>query len=88
MINDYVSGLGLEIINFNLIENAPDRVTVWVKDNSQGYANFVCLKVSPTMFLIWGYGTDYKEKLHTSFNYADVNTPNIQPMQNPHAYDY
>lgn len=72
------------ISNFNLIKQATDRIIIWVEDNS-GYiegitdsehiTHFICVKLAPTQFEIWGYLGDYSQCYRTSFDYADVNTP-------------
>lgn len=77
VLKSYIKGKGLEITNFSLIRNAPDRVVIWVGDNDQNITHYVCVKASLTQFLIWGYGENYEEVMHTSFDYADVNTPHL-----------
>lgn len=73
-----------EISNFDLIKQATDRVIIWVADNtgsipnvtdSEHITHFVCVKLAPTQFEIWGYYGDYSQAYRTSFDYADVNTP-------------
>lgn len=72
------------ISNFDLIKQATDRVIIWVEDdsgsidnveNSTHITHFVCVKLAPTQFEIWGYLGDYTQCYRTSFDYADVNTP-------------
>lgn len=75
VLKKYISEQGLEIVNFSLIKQAPDRVVIWVEDNDKGITHYVCVKMSCTQFLIWGYDNNYEEKISTSFDYADVNTP-------------
>lgn len=80
VLKHYIKSLNLSIANFSLAENAPDRVVIWVEENAQGITHLVCIKMSCTQFLIWGYGNNYEEVIHTSFDYADVNTPpNLSP---------
>lgn len=80
VLKHYIESLNLSIANFSLSENLPDRVVVWVEENEQGITHLVCIKMSCTQFLIWGYGNNYEEVIHTSFDYADVNTPpNLAP---------
>lgn len=79
VLKRYINSQGLEIVNFSLQHQAPDRVVMWVEDNDKGFTHFVCVKMSCTQFLIWGYDNNYSEKLATSFDYADVNTPHICP---------
>ncbi len=80
VLKHYIESLNLSIANFSLAENAPDRVVIWVEENEKGITHLVCIKMSCTQFLIWGYGNNYEEVIHTSFDYADVNTPpNLAP---------
>ena len=82
VLKKWIDDNGLTIVNFSMQQCSPDRVVMWVQENAAGYTHFVCVKISPTQFLLWGYGDDYTEKLHTSFDYADVNTPeNLQSVQ-------
>lgn len=74
----YVEGLGLSMVNFTL-RQVTNRVTIWVADNEAGYTHFVVQKLSPTQFIIWGYDNEYTQKSYTSFDYADVNTPQLDP---------
>ncbi len=80
VLRHYIEALNLTVANFSLAENAPDRVVIWVEENDRNITHLVCIKMSCTQFLIWGYGNNYEEVLHTSFDYADVNTPpNLSP---------
>lgn len=81
VLKKWIEDNGLTIVNFSMQQCSTDRVVMWVDENGAGYTHFVCIKISPTQFLLWGYGSDYQELLHTSFYYADVNTP--PNMQTP-----
>lgn len=63
------------IVNYSLQNQAVDRVQIWVETPNDGLMNFVCIKLSPTQFHIWGYNTRYQLVLQTGYNFADVNTP-------------
>lgn len=78
VLKNYIQKHGYEIINFSLQGQAPDRVVMWVAENENHVTHFVCIKMSCTQFLLWGYGNNYEEVLHTSFDYADVNTPDLE----------
>lgn len=78
VLKNYIKNKGLEIVNFSLIRNSPCRVVIWVSDNTQGITHFVCVQMSPTQFCIWGYGENYQQIEATSFDYADVNTPQLE----------
>lgn len=67
----------LEISTFSLMGQAPDRVIIWVTENEKNFTHFVCIKMSCTQFLIWGYDNNYQQILSTGYDYADVNTPNL-----------
>lgn len=86
VLKSYIEKQGLTIVNFAMQECSPDRVVMWVTENGAGITHFVCMKVSPTQFLLWWYGNDYTELGHTSFDYADTNTPdtiqNVQDLEN------
>ncbi len=80
VLRNYIDALNLTVEIFSLAENAPDSVVIWVEENDRNITHLVCIKMSCTQFLIWGYGNNYEEVLHTSFDYADVNTPpNLSP---------
>lgn len=72
------------ISNFSLIKQAVDRAVIWVEDNtgsidgvtdSEHITHFICVKLAPTQFQIWGYLGNYQQCYNSSFDYADVNTP-------------
>lgn len=71
----------LSIVNVSLQDYSPDRVAVWVAENEQEITSIICLKVSPTQFLVWFYGNEYEQVESTSYNFADVNTPPIIPIK-------
>lgn len=77
VLKNYVDKQGLKIVNFSLIKQSPDRVTMWVEDNDRNITHLVCIKMSCTQFLIWGYNNDYEQIISTGFDYADVNTPEL-----------
>ena len=81
VLKKWIEDNGLTIVNFSMQQCSTDRVVMWVEENGAGYTHFVCIKVSPTLFLLWGYGNNYQKLLHTSVDYADVNTP--PDMQTP-----
>lgn len=85
VLKDYIDKQGLTVVNFALQDQSPDRVVIWVTENQQGISHFVCMKVSPTQFLLWWYDNQYTEMGHTSFDYADVNTP--YGVQSPEQLD-
>jgi hypothetical protein len=68
----------LEIVNFSLLQQSPNRIVMWVADNDKNLTHFVCVKMSSTQFLIWGYNNNYEQVINTSYDYADVNTPNLR----------
>lgn len=35
VLKNYIDKLGLTIVNFSLIKQSPDRVTMWVEDNDK-----------------------------------------------------
>lgn len=79
VLKTYLDKHDYEIVNLSLINQAVDRVVIWVNaPDDEAPTHFVCLKISTTQFLIWGYKSDYTEVLHTSFSFADVNTPELQ----------
>ena len=78
VLKNYVDKQGLKIVNFSLIKQSPDRVTMWVEDNDRNITHFVCIKMACTQFLIWGYNSDYEQVIATGFDYADVNTPELE----------
>ena len=75
---NYCDANNLAISNYGLIDSSPNYIYMFVETNSKNISNIVCLKNSATQFLIWAYGNDYTEISRTSYNYADVNTPNLQ----------
>lgn len=75
VLNRYVKQQGLTIVNFSLQEQSPDRVVIWVENNESKITHFVCIKLSCTQFLIWGYNSEYEQVLATGYDFADVNTP-------------
>lgn len=77
VLKSYIQKHGYKIINFSLRGQAPDRVVIWVEENDNKVTHFVCIKMSCTQFLIWGYNNDYEQIIATGFDYADVNTPNL-----------
>lgn len=77
VLKKYITDSGYSVTNFSLVFQSPDHVTMWVAENAQEITHFVAQKISPTQFLIWGYGENYAERLSTSFDFADVNTPPI-----------
>lgn len=77
VLENYIHKNSYKIINFSLQGQAPDRVVMWVEENEKQVTHFVCVKMSCTQFLIWGYGNNYEQVISTSFDYADVNTPEL-----------
>lgn len=84
VLKKFLSDHGYEISNFDLIRQATDRVVIWVEQgtglidgvqNSGDITHFVCVKLSPTQFEIWGYFGNYQQAYRTSFDFVDVNTP-------------
>nr|DAX02407.1 MAG TPA: hypothetical protein [Caudoviricetes sp.] len=75
VLKSFIHKEGLTIVNFSLIEQAADRVTIWVEDNDKGYTHFTCIKMSCTQFIIFGYNNNYEQILVTGYDFADVNTP-------------
>ena len=75
---NYCDANNLTISNYGLFDCSPNHIYMFVETNSKNISNIVCLKNSATQFLIWVYGNDYTEISRTSYNYADVNTPNLQ----------
>ena len=75
---NYCDANNLTISNYGLFGSSPNYIYMFVETNSKNISNIVCLKNSATQFLIWTYGNDYTEISRTSYNYADVNTPNLQ----------
>ena len=75
---NYCDTNNLTISNYGLFDSSPNYIYMFVETNSKNISNIVCLKNSATQFLIWAYGNDYTEISRTSYNYADVNTPNLQ----------
>lgn len=75
VLKKYIDDHGYTITNYSLLKQSPDRVIMWVDENPEHHTHFVCIKMSCTQFLIWGYGEDYKQSLYTSFDFADQNTP-------------
>lgn len=75
VLKSYIDKQGLTVVNFAMQECSLDRIVMWVDENGAGITHFVCMKVSPTQFLLWWYGSDYAEIGRTSLDYADVNTP-------------
>lgn len=75
---NYCDDNNLTISNYGLIDSSPNYIYIFVEINNKNISNIVCLKNSATQFLIWAYGNDYAEISRTSYNYADVNTPNLQ----------
>lgn len=70
VLQSYLTENGYAIQNFSLQEQAPDRVEIWVESNPQNVVNFVCVKMSCSQFLIWGYAADSAQIISTGFNYA------------------
>lgn len=77
VLKGYIEKQELSIINFSLLKQSPDRVVIWVEDNLQQITHYVCVKMSCTQFLIWGYNNNYEQVVSTGFDYADVNTPEL-----------
>lgn len=84
VLKKFIDDHSYVISNFDLIKQATDRVIIWVEDNtgsiegvtdSEHITHFVCVKLSPTQFEIWGYLGNYSQAYRTSFDFADVNTP-------------
>lgn len=89
VLKDYITKQGLEIVNFAMQDCSPDRVVMWVTENGAGITHYVCMKVSPTQFLLWWYGSGYAEIGRTSFDYADANTPSsIQSVSELESKSY
>lgn len=76
VLKKYLDDNNYVISNFSLIRQAVDRVIIWVDDNELNATHFICVKLSPTQFQIWGYNGNYQQVFSTSFDFADVNTPN------------
>lgn len=84
VLRKFMDDHGYVISNFSLIKQAVDRVCIWnesgyghidgVEDSDQ-ITHFICVKMSPTQFQIWGYLGNYQQCFNTSFDYSDVNTP-------------
>ena len=81
-----------QITNFDTIHQAVDRVIMWTMngtghidgvENSDQITHFVCVKLAPTQFQIWGYFGNYEQAYMTSFDYADVNTPRDLATKRP-----
>ena len=51
---------------------------MWVEDNDRNITHLVCIKMACTQFLIWGYNSNYEQIIATGFDYADVNTPELE----------
>ena len=51
---------------------------MWVEDNDRTITHLVCIKMACTQFLIWGYNSNYEQIIATGFDYADVNTPELE----------
>lgn len=85
VLKQFLNKYSYVISNFSLIRQAVDRVCIWVEDttgvipgvaDSEHITHFICVKLSPTQFQIWGYFSNYSQAYMTSFDFADVNTPN------------
>lgn len=92
VLHDYIEKQGLTVVNFAMNDCSPDHVVMWVTENGAGITHFTCDKISPTQFLLFWYGSDYAEIGRTSFDYADVNTPEFQNVAEnaakPYSPDY
>jgi len=89
VMKKFMEDNGYVITNFSLIKQAVDRVIIWCETgygrildingnevpNSNQITHFVCIKLSPTQFQIWGYLGNYSQCYSTTFDFADVNTP-------------
>ena len=84
VLKKYLSDRGYTIVNFSLQHQAVDRIEMWVEPTGDAApVNFVCVKMSPTQFLIWGYKNDYTQVVSTGYNFADVNTPSMLNTDRP-----
>ena len=71
VLKTYLKNNNYTIVNFELMEQRPDNVLVWVdENNAQKATHFVCEKNSPVQFLIWAYNSDGEQVIHTSISYA------------------
>lgn len=71
VLKRYIIENGYTITNFNLSEQRPDNVIIWIDDNNEKkITHFICEKNSPTQFIIWAYLSDGTEVIHTSMSYA------------------
>lgn len=71
VLKTYLQNNNYNIVNFELMQQRPDNVLVWVDENNAHKAtHFVCVKNSPVQFLIWAYNSDGEQVIHTSISYA------------------
>lgn len=84
VLKKFMADNGYVVGNFSLIKQAVDRVIIWCEsgyghidgvEHSEDITHFICVKLAPTQFQIWGYLSDYSQCYVTSFDFADVNTP-------------
>lgn len=71
VLKAYLTSNNYNIVNFELMQQRPDNVLIWVDENNALKAtHFVCVKNSPVQFLIWAYNSDGEQVIHTSISYA------------------
>lgn len=84
VLENFMKDHGYKIVNFSLINQAVDRVIIWNEhgyghidgvEDSENITHFICVKLAPTQFQIWGYLGNYQQCYNTSFDFSDVNTP-------------
>lgn len=70
VLKQYLEKKGYTVNNVNLYEQSPDRVVMWIDENSNGCTHCICIKCSYTQFLIWEYDNNGNEIFHTSVDKA------------------
>lgn len=76
VLKSYIKSQELTIVNYT-VKQRYTHCTMWVAPNEGNITHFVCDKVSPTQFIIYWYGEDYAQLGQTSFDFVDVNTPDL-----------
>lgn len=84
VVKKYCEDNDFEINAISNLSQSPEFISVFLAPNESETAKIVCLQTSPTQFLLWTYGNDYAQKVATSFDFSDVNTP---PLETSRAYD-
>lgn len=67
-----------------VIERENEFITI---PDSDKITHFICVKLSPTQFQIWGYLGNYQQCYMTTFDFADVNTPSTLNSEIPEYHN-